>query len=80
MGMNSLSYLPQNVAQSDIVVENHTFVAAILITFYVYVKFVLTTMTEMKRHGSKFHIIITTVRRWMRTKKYHINTRMVDIK
>ena len=80
MVMNCLSYLPQTVAQNDLVVESHNFVAAVLIEFSVYVKYVLITTTEMKINGSKFHTIITTVRRWTRMKNYHIYTRMVDIK
>ena len=63
MVMNCLSYLPQTVPQNDLVIESHNLVAAVLIEFSVYVKYVLITMIEMKIHGSKFHRIITTMRR-----------------
>ena len=66
MIMNHLSYCTQNVAQNDLVVESHTFVAAILIVFSVYLKSVLITMTQMKLHGSKLQKIILKVCRWVR--------------
>ena len=51
MGMNYLLYHPQTVAQNDLVVEIHNFVAAVLILFSVYVKYVLITLTEIKNMG-----------------------------
>ena len=80
MGMNYLSYLPRTVSQNDLVVKSHTFVAAVVIILSVYLKAVLITMTEMKINWSNFHIIITTVSRWMIMKKDQIYTSMVGRK
>ena len=44
MRMNYLSYLTQTVAQNDAVVESHNFIAAVMIVFAAYVKYVLMTM------------------------------------